>query len=428
MSVLSSAGLHEQLSIIMGALTKAAVVEICELVDEGYAALQREISRSRKENDDLRKKLHLIESIVVRGGGGGGGGAVEAKEADGDPLAESAKRSQTPRQQRDGDGADAAACAPSTGRHGRRAAVVQEEFPDVVLIKDEDSNSNDTFEEASSKPADGGSTGCREVASSFPNSRQKRMSWPEKEDTERKSSADNPKAPKLTVGIQEKTMSVYSLDSPGSEPSCSGQLSGDVEVDAGSNRQVYFTGSALMESPSSRAELDMNVDQAWTKQAKGPMAFAQFHQSENMEGDSFGVKLISVSGSTSTDCQLSEGSNSAFEYEESEMMNYAMYGEQSGPSQLCNRQPGVRRKRFICSFCNKTYATAQNLDVHMRLHTGERPFSCSQCGKKFTQSAHLKSHLSVHSGERPFACSVCSKSFIVKYSLKLHMKKCHPNL
>lgn len=74
MSAVTSRALREQLSVIMGALTKAALAEICEAVDEGFALLQMEISRSHKENQDLKKKLHLIESIVVRGGGGGGGG------------------------------------------------------------------------------------------------------------------------------------------------------------------------------------------------------------------------------------------------------------------------------------------------------------------------------------------------------------------
>lgn len=103
MSVLPGRALHEQLSVIMAALTKAAVVEICELVDEGFAALQVEITRSHKENQDLKKKLHLIESIVIRGSCGG-------KEAGISFPAEGVKQAETPQQQRDaGGGAGGAA-------------------------------------------------------------------------------------------------------------------------------------------------------------------------------------------------------------------------------------------------------------------------------------------------------------------------------
>ncbi|CAL8338728.1 unnamed protein product [Arctogadus glacialis] len=45
----------------------AAVTEICELVDDSYTVLQLEISRSHKENEALRRKLELIESIIARG-------------------------------------------------------------------------------------------------------------------------------------------------------------------------------------------------------------------------------------------------------------------------------------------------------------------------------------------------------------------------
>ncbi len=278
--------------------------------------------------------------------------------------------------------------------------------------------------------------------------------WPGSEEADRKLSSEQLtlKTSKATAGTQKKSVSIYTLDSPRSEPGCSGQLGGE-EMEAGelvcsytsqmdpdvqvvhqecslvppsANRQTaYFGNNALIESqsPTNRAELDLSL--TWTKQSKSQMTFAQFQQNENMDGDAFGIKLISVSGSTSTDCQLSESSNSAFEYEDADMMNFALYRDPSGRAQP---GAGARGKRFICSICNRTYATSQNLDVHMRIHTGERPFSCSQCGKKFTQSAHLKSHLSVHSGERPYACAHCSRSFIVKYSLKLHMKKCHPNV
>lgn len=119
MAVLSSKALHEQLSIIMGALTKAAVAEICELVDEGYAVLQMEITRSHKENEDLKKKLHLIESIVVRGSGG------KAAELEVVATAEGAQRAETPqqRQQDDEDG------------DGGAAVVVREEVNTQTLIQ-----------------------------------------------------------------------------------------------------------------------------------------------------------------------------------------------------------------------------------------------------------------------------------------------------
>lgn len=119
MAVLTSKALREQLSVIMGALTKAAVAEICEVVDEGYAVLQMEITRSHKENEDLKKKLHLIESIVVRGSSGG----KAAAEPWFVPAAQGAQGAERPRQ-RDGDSGDTAAAGAGDGGP---ATVGQEE-------------------------------------------------------------------------------------------------------------------------------------------------------------------------------------------------------------------------------------------------------------------------------------------------------------
>ncbi|KAF7653911.1 hypothetical protein LDENG_00077140 [Lucifuga dentata] len=436
MAVMNCKAFQEQLAVIMGALTKAAVAEICALVDEGYAVLQTEITRSHKENEDLKKKLHLIESIVVRGSGGGTV-SVPGPEDTQQPEKEQEQRGGGEEMTAGGDGG---------------AAVVREELPDVVLIKDEDSDSNDAFDEGHRTSAEGG-TG----ATAAPSSRSLMRHWAGNEDgvcraEPRSSSERTRRSPASKVGerTQKKLVSQYALDSPRSEPGCSGppgadeteaaesvcsfsQIDPDLHlvhqerpVMSSAKRPAYFGGhgssNALMDapSPSNRAELDLGL--TWSKQSKTQMSFAQFHQNENVDGDAFGLKLVSVSGSTSTDCQLSESSNSGFEFEDTDTMNFGLYRDPSGRTQLCD---GAKGKRFICSICNKTYATSQNLDVHMRIHTGQRPFSCSQCGKKFTQSAHLKSHLSVHTGERPYTCTLCSKSFIVKYSLKLHMKKCH---
>lgn len=94
----------------MEALTRAAVAEICELVDGGYALLQMEISRKQRENEDLRKKLHLIESIVVRGGGGGKAAEPEELAPDSDGEGE-----QPEQRQRAEDARDAAADAGGAG-------------------------------------------------------------------------------------------------------------------------------------------------------------------------------------------------------------------------------------------------------------------------------------------------------------------------
>ena len=55
-----------QLASIMEVLANTAVAEICQLVDDGYAVLHLEMSRSYKENEVLKRKLKLLESSAPR--------------------------------------------------------------------------------------------------------------------------------------------------------------------------------------------------------------------------------------------------------------------------------------------------------------------------------------------------------------------------
>ncbi|KAG7235888.1 hypothetical protein INR49_002086 [Caranx melampygus] len=57
----SCVDLHTQLASIMEVLANAAVAEICQLVDDGFASLRLEISRSHRENLALRSRLRLME-------------------------------------------------------------------------------------------------------------------------------------------------------------------------------------------------------------------------------------------------------------------------------------------------------------------------------------------------------------------------------
>uniref|UniRef100_A0A4W5KA47 C2H2-type domain-containing protein n=1 Tax=Hucho hucho TaxID=62062 RepID=A0A4W5KA47_9TELE len=105
---------------------------------------------------------------------------------------------------------------------------------------------------------------------------------------------------------------------------------------------------------------------------------------------------------------------------------------------------GGKEKRFSCSFCGKAFSFPKQVEIHQRMHTGEKllgcrfsdsshlkrhqrvytgekPFSCPQGEKRF--SHQLKMHLMVHTGERPFACTHCWKRFSERSYLRIHPQK-----
>nr|XP_020663546.1 zinc finger protein 574 [Pogona vitticeps]XP_020663547.1 zinc finger protein 574 [Pogona vitticeps]XP_020663548.1 zinc finger protein 574 [Pogona vitticeps]XP_020663549.1 zinc finger protein 574 [Pogona vitticeps] len=79
-------------------------------------------------------------------------------------------------------------------------------------------------------------------------------------------------------------------------------------------------------------------------------------------------------------------------------------------------------KAFECGDCKKLFSTETSLQVHRRIHTGERPYPCPDCGKAFRQSTHLKDHRRLHTGEKPFKCDECGKAFTIAVRLAEHKR------
>ena len=85
-----------------------------------------------------------------------------------------------------------------------------------------------------------------------------------------------------------------------------------------------------------------------------------------------------------------------------------------------------KRVEFECLICNKTKKNNNQLETHLRCHSGERPFKCPQpgCNKAFSRSGNLKTHRRTHTGEKPFKCPHpgCNKAFSESGALKTHQR------
>jgi uncharacterized Zn-finger protein len=61
-----------------------------------------------------------------------------------------------------------------------------------------------------------------------------------------------------------------------------------------------------------------------------------------------------------------------------------------------------RERPFLCSwlFCGKRFTRSDELQRHVRTHTGEKRFACTICAKRFMRSDHLAKHVKTHKNSK----------------------------
>ncbi|KAJ0057867.1 hypothetical protein NL108_003004 [Boleophthalmus pectinirostris] len=355
---------QNQLSSIMDALSKTAVLEISKLVEIESKMLKIEINRGRNEIASLTEKLQLMEKLLY--------------------MAQSNRQESTGVMVRGASDRGLVAQPDRT-----KPAINSSQRPDESPRETITSSTEDT------------------------NLQQK---------TEHSQSIENPvkEQPELIV-IKEEPSDV---ECGISDESSTGENRKPVIADIQVSSDIAQCPQTVRLAPNSQSPLfndnfvkvnnhspQVGSERAWTLQLSSTCTNLENEKAMSRNvvppGNNPGrnVKVLNIRNSSTKRFSCLQCGKNFRCFSQLEIHQRSHTGE----------------KPFRCTLCGKKYAQKGHLYTHQRTHTGEKPYGCPICGKGFIQKCTLDMHQRTHTGEKPFVCIKCGKGFTKNCNLKKHL-------
>ncbi|XP_055359386.1 zinc finger protein 1035 [Betta splendens] len=107
------------------------------------------------------------------------------------------------------------------------------------------------------------------------------------------------------------------------------------------------------------------------------------------------------------------------------LRRYLRRHEQRHRTKLASERTNqTQEKLFKCTQCHTQFTKAQDLSVHMRIHSEQQfgEYRCDMCYKSFNQWQLLKAHQESHVGEVVYECTECDKAFAFPHLLEKHQQ------